>query len=292
MPEAPELDAAAAFLRERTVGRTIERIDLGSFSVLKTADPPHTALVGARITDVGRRGKFLLLSCADAGSAADADVHLAVHLARAGWLRWHATNPKTVVKPGRGPLALRLVLDSGSSVDVTEAGTKKGVAAYVTADPATLPEIARLGPEAGRLSVEDLAAILAGTGSRIKTVITDQALMAGIGNGFSDDILHAARLSPYATAKALDLDEVTRLHTAIGQVLGTAAEAMAGRPLDRIKDIKHAGYRVHARTGVPCPVCGTDIAEVSFAERSLQYCPTCQTGGRRLSDRRMDRLLK
>lgn len=288
MPEAPELDAAAAFLRERALGRTIERIDLGSFSVLKTADPPHTALVGARITAVGRRGKFLLLGCA----AAETEFHLAVHLARAGWLRWHATNPKTAVKPGRGPLALRLVLDSGSSVDVTEAGTMKGVAAYVTADPATLPEIARLGPEAGGLSLEDLAAILAGTGSRLKTVITDQELMAGIGNGFSDDILHAARLSPYATAKSLDADEVARLHAAIGEVLGSAAEAMAGQPLDRIKDIKHAGYRVHARTGLPCPVCGTDIAEVSFAERSLQYCPTCQTGGRRLSDRRMDRLLK
>ena len=284
MPEAPELDAAAAFLRERAAGRLVERVDLASFSVLKTADPPHTALIGKRLTEVGRRGKFLLLGCED--------VHLALHLARAGWLHWRATTPKTPVRPGRGPLALRLVLDSGSALDVTEAGTKKGVAAYVAADPETLPEIARLGPEAAGLSVEELGAILAGTGARLKTALTDQMLMAGIGNGFSDDILHAARLSPYATAKTLGVDEIARLHAAIGEVLGRAAEAMAGQPLDRLKGIKHAGYRVHARTGLPCPVCGTDIAEVAFADKSLQYCPTCQTGGRRLSDRRMDRLLK
>ncbi|MEA5154345.1 DNA-formamidopyrimidine glycosylase family protein [Raineyella sp.] len=284
MPEAPELDAAAALLRDHAAGRVIERVDLASFSVLKTAEPPLSALAGKRITEVGRRGKFLLIGCED--------LHLAVHLARAGWLRWHTTNPKTPVRPGRSPLALRVVLDDGASFDVTEAGTKKGVAAYVTADPESLPEIATLGPEAGGLSVEDLAAILAGSSSRLKTVLTQQSVMAGLGNGFSDDILHAARLSPYATARTLDAEEVTRLHAAIAEVLGRAAAALAGQRLDRIKDVKHAGYRVHARTGLPCPVCGTDIAEVSFAEKSLQYCPSCQTGGRRLSDRRMDRLLK
>ncbi|WP_228489331.1 DNA-formamidopyrimidine glycosylase family protein [Raineyella fluvialis] len=280
----PELDAAAHFLRERAQGHAVARVDLASFSVLKTADPPYTDLVGKEITGVGRRGKFLLVHCQD--------LVLAVHLARAGWLRWHATAPKSAVRPGRSPLALRVVLDTGAAVDVTEQGTKKGVAAYVTTDPDSLPEIATLGPEAAELSLEELAEILAGTGSRLKTVLTDQSVMAGIGNGFSDDILHAARLSPYATAKGLEADETARLHVAISEVLGQAAEAMSGQSLDRIKEVKHAGYRVHARTGLPCPVCGSDIAEVSFAEKSLQYCPTCQTGGRRLSDRRMDRLLK
>lgn len=283
MPEAPELDAAAAFLRERAVGRSVSGVELGAISVVKTPTPV-TDLVGRELTEIRRRGKFLQFGFTG--------LWLVVHLARAGWIRWAEPAPIATVRMGRGPVALRVRLDPDSALDLTEAGTRKSAAAYLTEVPDELPGIARLGPEAGQLDLERLAALLAGTTSRIKTALTEQTLLAGIGNGWSDDILHRARLSPYATANRLSAESVAALHAAILDTYAAAAERMAGVAPDRLKAAKKSLYRVHARTGLPCPVCGTDVAEVSFAEKSLQYCPTCQTGGRRLSDRRMDRLLK
>jgi formamidopyrimidine-DNA glycosylase len=284
MPELPELDAAAAELRRLLQDRSLQSTEVAAISVLKTADPPLEALVGRPLTGVRRRGKHLLLELGD--------LDLVLHLARAGWLRHHAQAPAARSGPRKGPLALRLGWDDGSALDITEQGTHKAAALWVSADPGSLETIARLGPEADALDEQQLARICAGTRSHLKTVLTDQGRMAGIGNAWSDEILHSARLSPFAPAAGLDADGLKRLHTALQEVLARAREGLAGRPLDRIKRTKKALLRVHGRTGETCPVCGGTIAEVSFADSSLQYCPACQTGGRHLSDRRMDRLLR
>lgn len=283
MPEAPELDAVAAFLRTHALGRTATRVEVGDISVVKSATPVGD-LEGRHLDDVRRRGKFLQVGLEG--------VWLVLHLARAGWLKWHEPAPATLLRMGRGPISLRLRLEPDAALDLTEAGTRKSAAAWVTDAPDELAEVARLGPEAADLDLPGLAAVLGATSSRVKTVLTDQTLLAGIGNGWSDEILHTARLSPYATANKLDPRQVAALHAAIAATYAAAGELMDGVPLDRLKAAKHSLYQVHDRAGLPCPVCGTEVAMVSFAEKSLQYCPTCQTGGRRLSDRRMDRLLK
>jgi formamidopyrimidine-DNA glycosylase len=286
VPELPEVEALAGFLRERAVGHVIARIDVAAISALKTYDPPPSALHGLAVDGVARHGKFL-----------DFDVdglHLVFHLARAGWLRWSDALSPTPPKPGKGPIALRVHLDDGSGFDLTEAGTQKRLAVYVVRRPSDVPGVERLGtdPLGPALTGEALAALLAGTRAQLKGVLTDQTLLAGIGNAYSDDILHAARLSPFKSAAKLTPAEVDDLYAAIRGVLGSAVERAAGHPAAELKDEKRSGMRVHGRTGQPCPVCGDTVREVSFADSSLQYCPTCQTGGKPLADRRLSRLLK
>ncbi len=284
MPEQPELDAVVALLTDLAGSRTFDGVEIGTLNLLRTAVPPVEDLVGRRVVSAGRRGKYLLVDCSG--------ITLVLHLARAGWLRWSRTAPTRRITPGRGPVALRLRFTEGRSLDVTEAGTRKSAAAWLAHDPGSLPELATLGSEANAISRADLGRVVAGTGARVKTILTDQRVLAGIGNGWSDEILHTARLSPYAPGRGLTPEQVDALHEAIRTVLDRARDGLAGVGLTGIKDAKKSLLRVHGRTGLPCPVCGTDIAEIAFAERSLQYCPGCQTGGRRLSDRRMDRLLK
>jgi len=283
MPELPEVEALAHFLREHAVGRVVARIDVASLSVLKTFDPPITAAHGREVTDVGRHGKHLDVSLGD--------LHLVMHLARAGWLRWSDELSPKPLRPGKGPIALRVHL-GGPGFDLTEAGTKKGMAVWLVRDPNDVASVATLGPDAATLSRDDLAELLAGRTERLKNAITDQRLIAGIGNAYSDEILHTARLSPYATAGSLDDDALDRLHEAMVTVLRDAVDRSVGQEAARLKGEKRSGLRVHGRTGLPCPVCGDKIREVSFADKSFQYCPTCQTKGKPLSDRRMDRLLK
>ncbi|GGP37767.1 Fpg/Nei family DNA glycosylase [Saccharothrix coeruleofusca] len=287
MPELPEVEALAHHLREHAVGRVVARVDVASPQVLKTFDPPVTALHGREVTGAGRFGKHLDLDCDG--------LHLVVHLARAGWLRWSDTVAAAPPKPGRGPLALRAHLGPpgrGPGFDLTEAGTKKGLAAWVVHDPAEVPSVARLGPDALSLGRAELAELLAGRTERLKTALTDQALLAGIGNAYSDEILHTAGLSPYATAGRLSAQALDRLHEAVIGVLTDAVARSVGQSAARLKGEKRSGLRVHGRTGLPCPVCADTIREVSFADKAFQYCPTCQTGGRPLADRRMSRLLK
>lgn len=281
MPELPEVEALARHLRDVAAGRAVTRVDVASMSVLKTADPPHTALAGRVVTGADRRGKYLDLDCDG--------LHLVVHLARAGWLRWSDALAPAPPKPGRGPIAMRVHLD-GPGFDLTEAGTQKRLAAWIVTDPAEVPGIARLGPDALGITEEEFAAVLAGRSERVKTVLTDQSRLAGVGGAYSDEVLHRAKLSPFATAGKLDEDAVRRLHAALREVLADAVDR--SRDAARLKAEKRSGLRVHGRTGLPCPVCGDLVREVSFADRSLQYCPTCQTGGKRLADRRMSRLLK
>jgi formamidopyrimidine-DNA glycosylase len=299
VPELPEVEALAADLRERAAGRVVERADIAEISVLKTYDPPLTALRGRTITATRRYGKFLDLvtEAADDGAVpgtGDGLLHLIVHLARAGWLRWRDNLPDQPPRPGKGPLAFRLRFADGAGFDLTEAGTRKRLAVYLVTDPADVPGIASLGPDPLHpgFTPAALAAILAGRRTQIKGVLRDQKVIAGIGNAYSDEVLHAARMSPFRLAASLTPDEVTELHAVI---VGTLREAIArseGLAAGDLKAEKKAGLRVHGRAGQPCPACGDTVREVSFADSALQYCATCQTGGKPLADRRMSRLLK
>ena len=284
MPELPEVEALAAFLRERAVGRILARVDLCQLSAIKTFDPPHTALAGLEVTGAGRFGKFLDLDVSG--------LHLVVHLARAGWLHWRDQLPPAPPKPGRGPIAARVHLDDGGGFDLTEQGTKKGLAIYVVRSPAEVPGIIRLGPDAMTLSPDGLKTILKGHRGQLKGSLTEQGLIAGIGNAYSDEILHLARMSPFKPAHSLTDAEIERLHEAMRATLDDAVRRSIGQDAARLKGEKRSGLRVHARTGLPCPVCGDTVREVSFADKSLQYCATCQTGGKPLADRRTSKFLR
>ena len=286
MPELPEVQALVDFLAERTEGLAVTRVELASISVLKTFDPPPQALEGSPIDGVHRHGKFLDIDCDG--------THLVFHLARAGWLRWSDHLPETVLRPGKSPIALRVRLSDGSGFDLTEAGTKKSLAAYIVRDPAEVPGIARLGPDplADEFTREVFATMLEGRRTQIKGLLRDQEFIAGVGNAYSDEILHVAKISPFAIAGSLAPDVVDRLYAALRDTLASAVRAASGKPAKELKDAKRAGMRVHARAGETCPECGDVVREVSFADSSLQYCATCQTGGKPLADRRMSKLLK
>ncbi|WP_433563315.1 Fpg/Nei family DNA glycosylase [Nocardia sp. CA-151230] len=288
MPELPEIVALEQFLAEHAVGAVVGRVDVAALSVLKTFDPPVTALSGRDVTGVGHWGKHLGLDCDG--------LWLITHLSRGGWLRWIDEPGVNPPKPGKGPLALRVHFftpeGATPAFDLTEAGTKKRLAVWVTGDPLSVPGIARLGPDALAVSEPEFAEILRGTSQRVKNALTDQSLLAGIGNAYSDEILHTARLSPFATSGTLDAGQVARLYAAMRATLSDAILRSVGQDAARLKGEKRSGFQVHARTGLPCPVCGDTVREVSYADKSFQYCPTCQTGGKILADRRMSRLLK
>ena len=287
MPEMPEVESLARFLRERCVGHTIADVELAAFSALKTYDPPLSALRGLEIDDVTRHGKFIDISAQG--------LHLVFHLARAGWLRWSDELPAAPARGGKGPLALRFRLDDGSGFNLTEAGTQRKLAVHVVADPQDIVMVATLGPEPLDHAFDRAAldALLDHAGrAQLKGVLKDQRVIAGIGNAYSDEILHAARMSPFKPASSLTDEERDTLLAAIkGELTGavTRAEGLAAKDL---KSEKKSGMRVHGKAGEACPVCGDTVAEVSFADSSLQYCPTCQTGGKKLADRRLSRLLR
>ncbi|MGW0822861.1 Fpg/Nei family DNA glycosylase [Streptomyces sp. NPDC002845] len=304
MPELPEVEALRDFLADQLVGHEVVRVLPVAISVLKTYDPPVSAVEGREVTAVHRYGKFLDI---------DADgLHFVTHLARAGWLRWRdrlpdgptrhptttphrrATRDPFLSRPGKGPLALRVALETGEGFDLTEAGTQKRLAVYVVRDPQEVPGIARLGPDplADDFDETRFAELLAGERRQIKGALRDQSLIAGVGNAYSDEILHAARMSPFKPASSLRPEELHQLYEALRATLTEAVERSRGLAAGRLKAEKKSGLRVHGRTGEPCPVCGDTVREVSFSDSSLQYCPTCQTGGRPLADRRLSRLLK
>jgi formamidopyrimidine-DNA glycosylase len=300
MPELPEVEGLRRFLADALVGSTVARAELAAFSALKTFAVPLSSLLGQEVERVERRGKFL-------GLGVDGS-WLVFHLARAGWLRWYELVPPAPAKPGRGPIALRLGFEGGDAegassaeqggvrgFDLTEAGTQKKLAIYVVADLDAVPGIATLGvdPLASGFTEDAFSALLAEHGrSQLKGVLRDQRIFAGIGNAYSDEILQAARLSPFKLAGALASDDVARLYAAMRDELASAIERASGKPPSELKDDKRNSLRVHGKKGQPCPACGTPIAEVSFADSFLDYCPGCQTGGKLLADRRMSKLLK
>ena len=286
MPELPEVEALASFLRERAVGRVVARVDTVSIAVLKTYDPPPTALAGLEVTGASRHGKFLDLDVSG--------LHLVVHLARAGWLHWREQLPPAPPRMGKGPIGLRIHLDDGSGFDLTEAGTKKGMAVYLTTDVSTVPGVARLGidPLSPEFTEELFAGLLAGQRGQVKGLLTDQSLIAGVGNAYSDEVLWEVGLSPFKPAGNLSPEDVGRMHAALVDTMRAAVGRAEGLAAGDLKAEKKVGLSVHGRTGQPCPRCGDTVREVSFADTSLQYCPTCQTDGKPLADRRLSRLLK
>ena len=286
MPELPEVESLVRFLHEHAVGRVVARIDVPGFHVLKTFAPPITSLAGLEITGASRHGKFL-----------DIDVsglHLVTHLSRAGWLHWRASLPPAPPRMGKGPIGIRVHLDDGSGFDLTEAGTQKRLAVYVVKDASEIPGVARLGidPLSSEFTSDRLGQLLAGVRSQIKGVLTDQTVIAGVGNAYSDEVLWEVGMSPFKPAGSLASSEVARLHEAIVRTLRAAVERSAGTAAGELKAEKKSHLSVHGRAGLPCPRCGDEVREVSFATKSLQYCATCQTGGKPLADRRMSRLLK
>ncbi|MCW2808658.1 MAG: Fpg/Nei family glycosylase [Marmoricola sp.] len=288
MPELPEVEALVQDLAHRLEGRAVVRVDIAAFSCLKTYDPPISALSGGLVDGVARHGKFL-----------DIDVsgtHLVLHLARAGWVRWKDEVPPLPPRPSnKSPLAARIVLDNGAGLDITEAGTRKSLALYVVRDPFDVDGIARLGPDplSDDFTVQVLGDILQQAGrAQVKGVLRHQGTIAGIGNAYSDEVLHAAKMSPFKPANSLGEAELQTLHDAIRTVLGDAVKRSSGLAASQLKGEKKTHMAVHGRTGQPCPVCGDTVREVSFADSSLQYCATCQTSGKPLADRRMSRFLK
>jgi len=293
MPEMPEVQGLVDFLDERLTGHALTSVQVVAFTALKTFAIDPGSLVGGTVTGVARHGKWLDVAI----STADGERHLVFHLARAGWLRWSDELPAKPARPSpKSPIGLRVGVEGGGGFDLTEAGTRRKFAVYVVADPAEVPMIATLGPDplADDFTTQTLHELLLRKNQQVKGLLRDQATIAGIGNAYSDEILHVARISPFAQTKAIATDDevLARLYDAMGETLRTAIAASSGKPAAELKDAKRSGMRVHGRAGEACPVCGDVVREVSFADSSLQYCATCQTGGKILADRRMSRLLK
>lgn len=243
MPELPEIEALVDHLRRHAVGTTIGRVDVAALSVLKTFDPPINALHGQTVTGAGRWGKHLGVQAGP--------LWLIAHLSRAGWLRWSDKLVAAPLRPGKGPIALRVHLGTpgvAPGFDLTEAGTQKRLAVWLVEDPRQVPGIATLGPDALELGPEELAGVLGPHTGRIKTVITDQKVIAGIGNAYSDEILHVAKISPFATAAKLSEEQLAALHDAVVSVLTDAVSRSVGQGAATLKGEKRSGLRVHART--------------------------------------------
>jgi formamidopyrimidine-DNA glycosylase len=295
VPELPEVQALVEDLRARAVGHTVGAVWPSTINVLKTYDPPPDLLVGLDISGVQRHGKWIDLAVERPGGAqerpSDGQLHLCIHLARAGWLRWIAK--PVPIRPGKGPIAFRVALDEGG-FDLTEAGTQKKLAVHVVRDVMDVPAIASLGPDplAPEFTVEVLAGILAGKRTQLKGLLKQQGVIAGVGNAYSDEVLWEARMSPFKIASSLTAEEVGILHAALVRTLTAAVERAGGLGAASLKAEKRAAMAVHARPGLPCPRCGDEVRSVSFADSSLEYCASCQTGGKPLADRRMSKLLR
>ena len=289
VPELPEVEALAAYLRERAVGHRVERVDVAAISALKTYDPPPSALAGQEVTGAGRHGKFLDVDARD-------DLHLVVHLARAGWLHYRDAFPATTpLKPGKGPIALRVRLDDGSGFDLTEAGTQKKLAAYLVTDPRPVPgrrqarartrspptwtTFAAADPQPARPD-QGRADRPGGAGRRRQRVLRRDPARGQAVAVRDQRPAHRRRRWPRCTRRPSTV--LDRRGEPVGRAEGGQRSRARSAP----------GLKVHARTGLPCPVCGDTVREVSFADSSLQYCPTCQTGGKPLADRRLSRLVR
>ena len=275
MPEFPEMEAWRRQLNDPVSAFPIAKAGPAHIATLKTYDPPLAALEGRRLSGVERRAKRLLMP------TEDGELVLLFHLMTAGrlkYLRAGETGPKTP--------AFRLQFEGGSQLVLTEAGAKKRAGVWVLTPEQADEELAHLGPEAYGIGAERLAEICAGESRRLHSMVRDQRVIAGIGRAWANEILHHAGLSPYALTRDLDEEEVGRLAEAIDAELGRGLELRERGANDK------KAYRVHNRLGEPCHVCETPIARVDFEEHTIYYCPTCQTGGRLLKDRRLSRLLR
>jgi len=275
MPELPEMESLRRLLDEPVAAHPILQAGPAHVATLKTFDPPLRVLDGQRLAGAERRGKRLFFP------TEDGKLVLVVHLMSAGRLKW--------LKPGEaGPKkpAFRLAFEGGAQLVMTEAGSKKRAGVWLLTPEAAAEEVAHLGPEALGLGPERLAEIVHGESRRLHALLRNQHLIAGIGRAWANEILHAAKLSPYALSSDLDDEEVARLAAAIDSELARGLELREAGASDE------KTYRVHRRLGEPCHLCGTPLAQVDFEEHTIFYCPTCQTGGRVLKDRRLSRLLR
>jgi formamidopyrimidine-DNA glycosylase len=275
MPEFPEVEALRRALDEPVSSTPIDKAGPAHVATLKTFDPPLRALDGRRFSGAERRAKRLLFP------TDDGELVLLVHFMSAGWMRLLAPGAAGPKQP-----ALRMRFENGSELVLTERGSKKRAGVWLLSPDAAEAELAHLGPEAAELTDDELAAILESEPRRLHALLRDQRVVAGIGRAWANEILHAARLSPFALSRELDAEEVARLGSAIRDELA------------RGLDLREAGakdartYRVHDRLGAPCYRCGTPLARVDYDEHTIYYCPSCQTGGRVLKDRRLSRLLR
>lgn len=276
MPESPEVEALAEFLDGRLAGSEIVGVDLLEFRTLKTRARPLDELVGRRVEAVSRLGKHLDLAVGG--------VHLVVSLGRHGWVRWTEAGET----PAAGPPALAsLAFADGALMELTDAGSWVSLGVSIVSDPAEVPAIAKLGPDPAdpAFSRARFAAALGGRRKQIKAILQEQESLAGIGNAYSDEALHAARLSPIAHAATLSASEIDRLYDATTSTIRDAIAARRGVPIDRLKATKVAAMQVHGRGGEDCPVCGGTIRDFRFGSTDAQYCPSCQTGGELLPSR-------
>jgi formamidopyrimidine-DNA glycosylase len=275
VPELPEIEAWVRELDAPVSAGPVERAGPAHVATLKTFDPPLRELEGRRFAGARRRGKNLLFP------TGDGELVLRVHLMSAGRLRYLAAGAKGPKTP-----AFRLRFEGGGELILTEAGKKKRAGVWLLRPAALEEELAHLGPDALEVDAEALAEILGRESRRLHPLLRDQRALAGIGRAHANEILLRAHLSPFALSAQLDSDEIERLATAIREDLERALELRERGKGDR--DI----YRVHRRLGEPCPQCGTPIERVDYEEHTVFYCPTCQTGGRVLKDRRLSRLLR
>ncbi len=280
MPELPELEAFVRAQRDRLRAEPVAEVPVAHFATLKTVDPPPVALVGRRFAEVRRRAKRLLFETEDAGPV------LMIHLMSAGRLAVGPGHPKSSV------LAVRFADDT--ELAMTEGGRKRRAGAWLLTPEAVAEQLAHIGPEPldPAFDTAALKAALEQHPHRLHAFLRDQRAIAGIGRAYANEILHAARLSPYANGASLTPEQLERLHAAIVGQLSEATERLV--PLSQKGLAAKAGhdYRVHDRLGRQCPVCGNEIRQVSFDEHTIYYCPTCQTDGRVLADRRLSRLLR
>jgi formamidopyrimidine-DNA glycosylase len=275
MPEFPEMEALRRGLDGAVRAFPIEKAGPAHVATLKTYDPPLHALEGRRLAGVRRRGKRLLFP------TEDGELVLLVHLMTAGRLRWLEAGQAGPKSP-----AFRLQFQGGSQLVLTEAGARKRAGVWLLPSDAAEAEVEHLGPEAFRLGADRLAEILVGDSRRLHSLLRDQRVLAGIGRAWANEILHRAQLSPFALSTQLENTEIRRLAEAIDAELSRGLELRERGISDK------RTYRVHDHLGEPCYVCGTPIARVDYEEHTVYYCPTCQTAGRVLKDRRLSRLLR
>jgi formamidopyrimidine-DNA glycosylase len=289
MPELPDIEDYLAALRPRVLGQPLEGARIVSFSLLRTFDPPIEALVGREVVGLRRLGKRIVFEFA-AGDRPHG-LFLVLHLMIAGRLRWQDA-PGAAVPRRYGLAALDF---STGTLIVTEAGTKKRASLHVVAGEAALAEHDRGGLEPLRATHDEFVTAVTRENRTLKRALTDQRLIAGIGNAFSDEILHAARLSPVRRTAQLDADALTRLYDATVSVLSdwtARLRAATGDGFPRDVTAFRPDFAVHGRYGQPCPVCGTPVQRIRYADNETNYCPACQTDGRVLADRSLSRLLK
>ncbi len=283
MPELPDLDIYVESLERRVLGAELNRLTLNNAFLLRTAVPPIATAEQRRVVSVRRIGKRIVISLED-------DFHLVIHLMIAGRLKWLATNAK---RPGKAALAV-FEFDSGTLV-LTEAGTQRRASLHFVSGETAVQALHAGGVEIFELDLESFAARLKAENHTLKRALTDPTIFSGIGNAYSDEILHRAQLSPIAMSSKLKDEEIARLFDAACTTLREWTERLRLEAADGFPEKVTAfrdGMAVHGRFGQPCPTCGSPVQRIVYARNETNYCARCQTGGKILADRALSRLLK